>query len=186
MHRSDHNIFLIGPMGSGKTTIGRIVARELGLEFHDCDQALEKLTGASVNLIFDVEGESGFREREAQLLNQFAAMKGVLVATGGGVVTRKENRKLLQCSGLVIWLKTTVDQQLKRLSHDKSRPLLQTTDRVARLERLARERDPLYQDLADLVFSSPDRNPKIGARTLSSQILEYLQATNPGNSHAYR
>jgi shikimate kinase len=165
MRPSDHNIFLIGPMGSGKTTIGRIVARELGLEFHDCDQALEKLTGASVNLIFDVEGETGFR---------------------GGVVTRKENRKLLQSSGLVVWLRTTVKQQLKRLSLDKSRPLLQTTDRVARLERLARERDPLYRDLADLVFSSPDRNPKVAARTLSSRILEHLQSTYPGNSHAYR
>ena len=173
-------------MGSGKTTIGRIVARDLGLEFHDCDQALEKLTGASVNLIFDVEGEAGFRKREARLLRQFAEMKGVLVATGGGVVTRKENRRLLQCSGLVVWLRTTVDQQIKRLSHCKSRPLLQTTDRVAKLERLARERDPLYQSLADLTFSSPDRNPKIAARALTGRILEHLQATFSGNTDVYR
>ncbi len=186
MRHCDRNIFLIGPMGSGKTTIGRIVARKLGLEFHDCDQELEKLTGASVNLIFDVEGEAGFREREARLLSRFAEMKGVLVATGGGVVTVKENRKLLQCSGLVVWLRTTVDQQLKRLSHDKSRPLLQTTDRVLRLEQLARERDPLYRGLADLAFSSPDLSPKIAARALSIRILEHLQSTISGNTDACR
>ena len=104
-------------MGSGKTTIGRLVAQELGLEFRDCDQELEKMTGASVNLIFDVEGEAGFRERESQLLAQLSTEKGILVATGGGVVKHAENRKILRRSGLVVWLKVSVDQQLSRLSH---------------------------------------------------------------------
>jgi len=178
------NVFLVGPMGSGKTTIGRLVADKLGLAFHDCDHELEQLTGASVNLIFDVEGEAGFRERESQMLQRISALQGVLVSTGGGVVTRPENRTLLKNRGLVVWLKTTVDQQLKRLSHDKSRPLLQTPDRKQKLERLAEERNPLYQELADLVFISPDRNSHIAARDLARRILDHRQFQSKGKFHA--
>ena len=171
-------------MGSGKTTIGRLVARELGLEFHDCDQDLEKITGASVNLIFDVEGEIGFRERETQLLRNISEMKGLLIATGGGVVTRAENRKLLRRSGLVVWLKTTVHQQIERLNHDKSRPLLQTPDRETMLLKLARERDPLYRKVADLIFSSPNRNTRFSAKTLCKQIRNHWERESPGENRA--
>ena len=160
-------------MGSGKTTIGKMVAEELGLEFHDCDQDLEKSTGASVNLIFDVEGEAGFRDRETHLLQEISEFKGVLVATGGGVVKREENRKILRRSGLVIWLKTSIHQQVERLSHDKSRPLLQTSDRMETLKKLARERDPMYREVADIVFESPNRNSRFSANTLSRQIEKY-------------
>ena len=107
------NVYLIGPMGSGKTTIGQRVARQLGLEFLDCDQELEAQTGASVSLIFDVEGEEGFRERETRMLEKLTARRGVLVATGGGVVLRPENRDLLRRSGLVVYLRTSVAQQLR-------------------------------------------------------------------------
>lgn len=186
MYHSDLNIYLIGPMGSGKTTIGRFVAQELGLEFHDCDHDLEKNTGASVNLIFDVEGEAGFRERESQLLMKLSKLNGVLVSTGGGVVTREENRKVLRSSGLVIWLKTSVNQQLERLSHDKSRPLLQTKDRAARLYKLAGERNPLYEETADLVFHSPNHSSRAAAGALCEMIRDHRHAKSSGDSHAHR
>lgn len=173
-------------MGSGKTTIGRVVAREFGLGFHDCDHELERLTGASVNLIFDVEGEAGFRKRETALLRKLVREKNLLIATGGGAVVREVNRKLLGRSGLVVWLKTSVDQQLKRLSHDKTRPLLQARDRRARLEKLALERDPLYAAVADIEFSSTDRHYRQAAKELISLIREFRE-TGPGHSaHASR
>ncbi|MDX1460508.1 MAG: shikimate kinase [Xanthomonadales bacterium] len=175
MQNTDAVVFLVGPMGSGKTTIGRLVARDLGLAFHDCDQELERRTGASVNLIFDVEGESGFRRREAALLRNLARRRGVLISTGGGVVTRESNRKLLRSSGLVVWLRTSVDQQLRRLSHDKTRPLLQTADRKARLESLARQRDPLYAAVCDLEFTSPNRNARYAAARLAELIRAHWQ-----------
>jgi shikimate kinase len=173
-------------MGSGKTTIGKLVAQELGLEFHDCDHDLEQNTGASVNLIFDVEGEAGFREREASLLRELSELSGVLVSTGGGVVTREENRKVLRSSGLVIWLKTSVNQQLERLSHDKSRPLLQTKDRSARLHKLASERNPLYRETADIVFKSPNRSSSTAARALCELIRNHWHSGTTGEAHANR
>jgi shikimate kinase len=173
-------------MGSGKTTIGRLVAGELGLEFRDCDHELEEITGASVNLIFDVEGEQGFRERERQVLARLAQEKGVLVATGGGVVKQIENRMVLRRSGLVVWLKTSVDQQMSRLSQDKSRPLLQTRNRFSRLHKLAGERDPLYQEIADLEFVSPNRSSKVAARALCQLIINHRRNAVAGEPHAQR
>ncbi|MEM1412678.1 MAG: shikimate kinase, partial [Pseudomonadota bacterium] len=108
-------VFLVGPMGSGKTTLGRRAAKLLGMAFIDCDEEIERRTGASVNLIFDIEGEAGFREREARLLAELAGSEGLLVATGGGVVTGEANRAVLKDSGLVVWLPTSVQQQLRRL-----------------------------------------------------------------------
>jgi shikimate kinase len=170
------NVYLIGPMGSGKTTIGQRVARKLGLEFLDCDQELEAQTGASVNLIFDVEGEAGFRAREARMLEKLTARSGVLVATGGGVVLRRRNRELLRKSGLVVYLRTTVEQQLRRLGRDRTRPLLQTPDRRERLARLAEERDPLYEDLADIEFPSRDGSPDAAARALAELIRSHCRS----------
>lgn len=157
-------------MGSGKTTLGQRVARLLGLEFLDCDRELEAQTGASVSLIFDVEGEAGFRERETRMIENLATRDGVLVATGGGVVLRRRNRELLKHGGLVVYLRTSVAQQIKRLSHDRTRPLLQTPDRRERLTRLAAERNPLYEELADIVFPSRNRNAAISARALAELI----------------
>ena len=115
------NIFLIGPMGSGKTSIGQRVAALLGLEFFDCDHELEKQTGASVSLIFDVEGEEGFRARETRMLDDLTAQAGVLVATGGGVILKAENRRLLSERGTVVYLRTSVSRQLKRLARRKQK-----------------------------------------------------------------
>ena len=174
MTKLNQNIFLIGPMGSGKTTIGRQLAKMFGLVFYDCDHELERLTGASVNLIFDLEGEAGFRLRETQLLKQLTAKNGVLIATGGGAICNEENRLLLRSQGLVVYLKTSIENQLKRLNKDKSRPLLQTEDKMKRLVELARVRNPLYDVTADLVFSTRDSSVYATAKALSSSIQERL------------
>jgi shikimate kinase len=173
------NVYLIGPMGSGKTTVGQRVAQLLGLEFLDCDQELESRTGASVALIFDVEGEAGFRDRETRMLEELTARRGVLLATGGGVVLRRRNRELLRRSGLVVYLSTTVAQQIKRLRRDRSRPLIQTSDRRERLMRLAEERNPLYEELADIDFPSRDRSPDISAQKLAELISEHMNREDP-------
>jgi len=152
------NIFLIGPMGSGKTTIGNRLAKKMGLSFHDCDREIETRTGASVNLIFDIEGESGFRDREQRMLEELAGLKGALIATGGGAVINRTNRDLLRASGLVVYLKTSVNQQLDRLRLDRSRPILQARNKEEKLLELAQIRDPLYEEIADLVYQVKNRN----------------------------
>jgi shikimate kinase len=184
MSRINQNIFLIGPMGSGKTSIGKHLARILGLDFFDCDHELERLTGASVNLIFDLEGEAGFRIRETKLLEQLTARNNVLIATGGGTVCKPENRAMLGSRGFVVYLKTSVESQLKRLSHDKSRPLLQAEDRAQRLQDLARIRNPLYEETADLVFRTRNSSVHSTAKILSRTILAQLDPLTPENSHA--
>ena len=164
-------VVLVGPMGSGKTTLGRRVASRLGLTFLDCDEEIEKRSGASVNLIFDIEGEAGFRERETRMLEELLQRDHVLIATGGGVVTVPENRALLKRAGLVVWLRTSVAQQLRRLELDRKRPLLQTPDRRARLEAMAEQRNPLYADVSDLEFSSGQRSVPRVAQALMDTIL---------------
>jgi len=163
-------VFLVGPMGSGKTTLGRRAAQQLGLTFYDCDEEIVARTGASVNLIFDIEGEEGFRLRERQMLEELARRDGVLIATGGGVVTVPENRTLLRESGLVIWLQTSVAQQLKRLAQDRKRPLLQAPDREERLEAMAAERNPLYGQVAHSTFRARQRNVARAAQQLADCI----------------
>ena len=172
MNATSTNVYLIGPMGSGKTTIGQRLARKLQLEFLDCDHELEEQTGASVNLIFDVEGEEGFRARETKMLEQLTARSGVLIATGGGVILREENRELLRERGTVVYLRTSVSQQLKRLSRDKSRPLLQTEDRRAKLTRLAEERNPLYSEITDVEFPARNR----GLDTVAAELAQAIRA----------
>lgn len=179
MSKMDQNIFLIGPMGSGKTTIGKQLAKLFKLDFYDCDYELEQQTGASISLIFDVEGEAGFRMRESRLLEQLTARKGVLISTGGGVICKQENRSLLHTRGLVVYLKTSIENQLRRLSQDKSRPLLQTEDRVQRLLDLARLRNPLYDSTADLVFSTRDQSVRNTARELFLAIQQQVDPLNP-------
>jgi len=184
MHNFEQNIFLIGPMGSGKTTIGKQLAKMFNLRFYDCDQELERLTGASVSLIFDLEGEAGFRLRETQLLRQLTARKGVLIATGGGTVCNEENRRLLRSRGLVVYLKTSIESQLKRLDKDKSRPLLQADDREQRLRDLAEVRNPLYEATADLLFTTRNSSVYATARALHAVILQRLDTLGQEQAHA--
>ena len=173
MDNSRSNIYLIGPMGSGKTTIGQRVAELLGMDFFDSDRELEEQTGASVNLIFDVEGETGFRKREMRMLRKLSARINALVATGGGAILTPESREILGRTGLVVYLQTSVSQQLKRLRRDRSRPLLQSGDREQKLAALATVRNPLYEELADIVFQSRSHGPDISARKLAESILAY-------------
>ncbi len=184
MSKLSQNVFLIGPMGSGKTSIGKHLSTMLNLDFYDCDHELEHLTGASVNLIFDVEGETGFRLRESRLLKQLTAKNGVLIATGGGAICNEENRRLLRSRGFVVYLKTSVERQLSHLSQDKSRPLLQAEDKKQRLLDLARVRNPLYDATADLVFSTRTSSVYASAITLSAAILEQVDPLKPEKPHA--
>ena len=186
MRKVKQNIFLVGPMGSGKTSIGKKLAKILNLDFYDCDHELELITGASVNLIFDVEGEAGFRLRERQMLEKLCAKDNVLIATGGGVVCSADNRRTLRTNGFVVYLKTSVGKQLNRLSQDKSRPLLQAEDRTERLVNLAKVRNPLYDDIADLVFKTRNSSVHASARALSDAILEKLDSSQPETLSADR
>ena len=173
MDRLERNIYLIGPMGSGKTTIGQRLAARLGLRFLDCDHEIEAQTGASVTLIFDVEGEEGFRARETRMLQELTAQSGVLIATGGGAILKEENRKLLRETGLVVYMRTSVQQQLRRLGRDKSRPLLQTPDRRDKLTRLAEQRNPLYREIADIEFPAQNRGLDAVAADLARLIRSH-------------
>lgn len=177
------NVYLIGPMGSGKTTIGQRLAHRLGLEFHDCDHEIEAHTGASINLIFDIEGESGFRERESRMLQELTTRQGVLIATGGGAVLKPENRDLLRRTGTVIYLQTPVKRQLQRLRRDRSRPLLQSGERARKLEELAAARNPLYEELADLVFPARSGSIEKTVQRIFHALGEH-EAARPGSGTA--
>jgi shikimate kinase len=145
------NLFFVGPMGAGKTTVGRRVADLLGLKFFDLDHEIEMRSGATVGLIFELEGEAGFRKRESEILDECSALRDVVLSTGGGAVLALQNRTHLRERGFVVYLETTIDQQLRRLAHDRKRPLLAAPDRRERLHKLAAEREPLYREIADLV-----------------------------------
>ncbi|HRD71771.1 MAG TPA: shikimate kinase [Aquimonas sp.] len=148
------NLILIGPMGAGKSTIGKRLAKRFGLAFFDADQEIERQAGASINVIFEMEGEGLFRRREFEALTTLCSQSDCVIATGGGAVLLAQNRDLLRRSGFVVYLRTSVEQQLQRLRHDTSRPLLATPDRDSRLQEMARVRGPLYRETADLVFES--------------------------------
>jgi shikimate kinase len=167
--RGRRPVFLIGMMGAGKTTVGRLLAGALRYDFIDCDAELERRNGVRIATMFELEGESGFRDRESQLLGELTARDGVVLATGGGAVLRAENRACLRERGLVIFLDVSAGEIARRTQHDTSRPLLNAPDRVARIEALLEQRLALYQETSHLRFRSPARNP----RRLAATILEH-------------
>ncbi len=152
--RMPGSFFLVGPMGAGKSTIGRQLARQLGLRFVDSDREIEERTGVDIPLIFELEGEAGFRAREKAVIDELSARPGIVLATGGGAILDTDNRRHLGSRGYVIYLHTSVDQQLARTERDRNRPLLQTADPRGRLQQLMDEREPLYREIADLVIDT--------------------------------
>jgi shikimate kinase len=166
------NIFLVGLMGAGKTTIGKLLAKRLKKTFIDCDHELEHRTGVKIPLIFELEGEAGFRDREAALIKELAQRPGIILATGGGAVLRKENRDALAQNGTVIYLNAKVEDLWLRTQHDKNRPLLQTIDPKAKLSELFAQRDPLYREIADIVITSGQQNVQHAAREVERRLRE--------------
>lgn len=166
------NIFLVGLMGAGKTTIGRLLAKRLKKTFIDTDHELEHRTGVKIPLIFELEGEAGFREREAALIHELTQRQDIILATGGGAVLRQENREALAQNGTVVYLNAKVEDLWQRTQHDKNRPLLQTADPKAKLAELYAQRDPLYREIADIVISSGHQNVQHAAREVERRLLE--------------
>ena len=159
-------------MGAGKTTIGRQLAAALHLEFVDSDHEIEERTGVNIPTIFDIEGEEGFRKREAAVIDELTQRDGIVLATGGGAVLREENRQHLNERGLVIYLYATIDRLMERTRRDKNRPLLQTEDPRAKLTELMEVRDPLYRQVADIVYDTGADSVGQAARDLVKLVKD--------------
>lgn len=168
------NIFLVGLMGSGKTSVGRMLARRLGKPFFDADAEVEKITGVKIPVIFEIEGESGFRAREEKMIEQLTAMNGIVLATGGGAVISAANRSLLKSRGRVIYLRAAPEDLWRRTRRDRNRPLLQTADPLGKLRMLHEQRDPLYREVADLIVDTGSQS----VAHLTSRIQQLLADLN--------
>jgi shikimate kinase len=164
------NIFLIGPMGSGKSTIGRHLAELLKMDFVDADHEVERRTGASIPLIFEIEGEDGFRRRETAVIDELTRKENVVLATGGGAVIAEANRRALHSRGTVVYLQAPLDTLFERTRKDRNRPLLHTEDPRTRLEALLREREPLYRQEADIIVDTDHRTPTSVAREIITKL----------------
>ncbi len=171
------NVFLVGPMGVGKTTIGRTLAERMKLEFFDSDQEIEAATGADIPWIFDVEGEQGFRHREVKMINLLSRRKNIVLATGGGAVLEKKNRKRLETRGLVVYLRASIKQQIDRTARDRHRPLLQNGNPEQTIKDLMLVREPLYLEVADVVVDTNRRNPKNVSNEIIRQIKIHQQSS---------
>ena len=176
-------IFLVGPMGAGKTTIGQNLARRLKMEFVDSDREIEARTGANIPLIFELEGEDGFRRRESAMIDELSQRDGIVLATGGGAVLRPENRACLKERGCVIYLHATLEQLVDRTARDRNRPLLQTADPRAKLEALMAERDPLYREVADIVLETGNATVR---RVVSNLVKRLSRRRVPARPRAER
>ena len=166
------NLILVGMMGSGKTTMGRALARHLGKAFVDSDEEIQQRTGVTIPHIFDIEGETGFRQRETAAIRDLVERDNMVLATGGGAVLAEQSRELMRQNGIVIYLKANVHDLWQRTRHDRNRPLLQTADPYAKLTELFQQRDPLYRQVADIVMQSG----KQSAHALMLQLVDEIEA----------
>lgn len=167
------NLVLVGPMGAGKTSVGKLVADKLGLSFIDSDCELEARCGADIPWIFDIEGEAGFRARETEILKALCAKSGILLATGGGAVISAENRALLRSAGVVVYLSATADQIYQRVRNDSGRPLLQVANPKAAIIEILKVREPYYREVADIVLRASNReSPNSMAQTVVAELKQ--------------
>ena len=168
-----NNIFLVGPMGAGKSTIGKMLADRTGRKFIDADYVIVKKTGVEIDLIFEIEGETGFRKRECKLIEELTALDDIVLATGGGAVLSSENRNFLKQRGTVVYLQASAEQLFERTAKDKKRPLLQTQDRLGKIKEILAAREPLYKEIADEIIATDGKNVK--------QIVDALCRTKSNN-----
>lgn len=166
------NIYLIGQMGAGKSTIGRLLSRELQMDFYDTDRLLEEHAGIDLSWIYDLEGEEGFRRRETEILEKLTQCSNIIISTGGGTVLSARNRRLLSTTGLVIYLYANLFLQIKRTEKNQyNRPILRDTHIETRLAELSKERDPIYESVAQVKFSTNKKSPRV----VVDEILKYLK-----------
>lgn len=166
------NIILIGLMGAGKTSVGKLLARRLGKTFYDSDHEIERTTGVRIPVIFEIEGEAGFRSRETRMLAELASMPNVVLATGGGAVLAEENRRLLSSRGTVVYLRASPHDLWQRTRHDRNRPLLQTANPLAKLTELFAERDALYREIADVIVDTGNQSVSSLAHRLEQKLAQ--------------
>ncbi len=171
-------IFLIGPMGAGKSTIGRHLAELLRKHFLDADHEIERRTGASISLIFEIEGEQGFRRREAAMLEELTRRDNIVLATGGGAVLAESNRELLKNRGIVVYLQAPIDTLVARTHRDRHRPLLRDGERKAQFEEIMRVREPLYCATADVIITTDHRAPAAVAQEIAAKVKPLIQHEN--------
>lgn len=158
-------------MGAGKTTIGRQLSKKLSKQFYDSDSEIEQRTGADIPLIFELEGEAGFRKREAQVLSELVSLKNIVLSTGGGSVMDPANRNMFVKNGIIIYLKSTAEKLFSRIADDKRRPLLQTDDRLGKIRKILEEREPVYLSLANEIIDTQD----MGIKQITQKILELIK-----------
>ncbi|MDR3478258.1 MAG: shikimate kinase AroK [Gammaproteobacteria bacterium] len=167
----NNNIFLIGPMGAGKSSVGRFLAKQLGMDFYDSDEEIEKSTGVDLGWIFDVEGEEGFRKREAAVVAQLAKRSNIVLATGGGTIVEPENQKILASRGMIVYLEVSLEHQEPRVVNESRRPSLRVKNRQEVLKQLQEERLPIYQSLADFKVHTDNRS----VRAVADDIVTWLK-----------
>lgn len=173
MKKKIPNLFLVGPSGAGKSTVGQELSVLLKMDFYDSDRVIEDRAGVSISWIFDVEGELGFRKREHKAIQALSEMSNIILATGGGSILQPENRTLLASRGLVIYLKATVDQQLERIHRKDHRPLLKVANVEETLLTMRQERQPLYEEIADVTFDTDSQSVKVVVKAIYDYLVEH-------------
>lgn len=170
----ENNIFLVGLMGAGKTTVGRHLAKNLRYRFIDSDEVIEQRNGVSISTIFDIEGEDGFRKREATIIDELTQQNKIVLATGGGAILNSKNREVLKERGTVVYLSATIDHLYKRVQYDRNRPLLQTENPKLKLKELLDFRDPLYREVADIII----KTNKSQSWNIAKEIMNHAKKTS--------